>query len=101
MTEQTIEAEAAPLTKTDAERKTSLDAALARLGAAGWRIENRSDFQATIAKGHRVNHILHLILTLVTLTVWGIVWLLLVVLGGEKRELVTVDAYGNVVNSRV
>jgi hypothetical protein len=90
-----------PLTKATDERKSALDAALARYGAGGWRIENRSDFQATIAKGHRVNHVLHLILTIVTLGLWAVVWILMVIFGGEKRELVTVDPYGNIVNTKV
>jgi hypothetical protein len=89
------------LHKTQDERKALLDAALARLGAQGWRIENRSDFQATIAKGHRPNHILHLILSIVTAGLWLIVWLLIVIFGGEKRKLVTVDPYGNIAESKV
>lgn len=92
---------ATTLQQTADQRKAGLDAALARYGAGGWRIETRSDFQATIVKGHRVNHILHLILTLITLGIWAIVWILMVIFGGEKREMVTVDPYGNIVASKV
>jgi hypothetical protein len=90
-----------PLQLTADQRKAQLDATLANLGAQGWRIENRSDFQATIAKGNRTNHVLHLILTIVTLGLWAIVWILMAILGGEKRRLVTVDPYGNVANRKV
>ena len=41
--------------------------------AKGYRIESRSDYQATIVKGHRPNHILHLILSIITL---GNSWLI-------------------------
>jgi hypothetical protein len=89
------------LQKSLDERKAGLDAALARFGAQGWRIENRSEFQATIAMGHRINHVLHLILTIVTFGIWAIVWILLAIFGGEKRQLVTVDDFGNIVATRI
>jgi hypothetical protein len=92
---------ATTLQQTADQRKAGLDAALARFGAGGWRIETRSDFQATIVKGHRTNHVLHLILTIVTLGIWAIVWILMVLFGGEKREMVTVDPYGNIVSTKV
>jgi hypothetical protein len=37
-----------------------------------------------------------LILTLVTLGLWGIVWIAMAIIGGEKRSTVTVDEWGNV-----
>jgi hypothetical protein len=106
---QTPPTEAAPtptapvpeLQKSLDARKADLDAALARFGAEGWRIENRSEFQATIAKGHRINHVLHLLLTILTLGFWAIVWIFLAIFGGEKRQLVTVDDFGNVVATKV
>ena len=103
MTELAAEttAEAADVAKDDAGRRATLDLALAQYGGWGWRIENRSDFQATIAKGHRTNHILHLILTIVTLGLWAVVWILMAVLGGEKRQILTVDAYGKVHKRKV
>jgi len=83
------------------ERKADLDAALARFGAQGWRIESRSEFQATIAKGQRLNNVLHLILTIITAGLWAIVWILLAIFKGEKRQLVTVDDFGNIVATKV
>jgi len=49
-----------------------------------------------LISGRRVNHVLHAILSLVMLGLWLIVWGLLVFTGGEKRQLVQVDEYGNV-----
>jgi hypothetical protein len=50
--------------------------------------------------GHRTNHVLNLILTLVTLGIWAIVWILMVALGGEKRAVVSVDENGNTLAQR-
>ena len=87
--------------KTADERKEILSRQIGTLLAQGRRIESQSDFQAVLVQGHPVNHILHLIITLMTLGVWTIVWLALTVLGGEKREVVQVDEWGNPTVSRL
>ena len=69
---------------------SDLDNAVANYVKWGWRVESRTDQQAVIVKGHRPNHILHLILTIVTLGAWAIVWIAVVVFGGEKRKTITV-----------
>ena len=77
------------------ERKQILSRQIGSLLTQGRRVESQSDFQAVLLRGHAVNHVLHLIITLVTLGLWVIVWIALVALGGEKRELVQVDEWGN------
>ena len=77
------------------ERKQILSRQIGSLLTQGRRVESQSDFQAVLLWGHAVNHVLHLIITLVTVGLWVIVWIALVVLGGEKRELVQVDEWGN------
>ena len=86
---------------TTDQRKATLDAALQVEENQGWRVETRSDLQATIAKGEPLNNKLHLILTIFTLGIWGIVWASLAISGGVKRRTITVDEYGNVVDSIV
>jgi hypothetical protein len=81
--------------KSAEERKELLARTVSSQVAAGARVESQSDFQAVVVKGKPVNHVLHLILTLVTLLTWGIVWIALAAFGGEKRSMVTVDEYGN------
>jgi hypothetical protein len=83
------------------ERRATLDRSLQFHGAKGWRIETRSEFQATIAKGKELNHVLHLILTLVTVGLWGIVWIALAIFGGQKRRMISVDEYGNLVEQNI
>jgi hypothetical protein len=90
------------ITKTPDERKAALDRQLQVYGAQGWRIENRSDFQATIAKGKEHSHTLHLLLTIFTLGLWGLfVWLPLSIFGGMKRRMITIDEYGNSVEQKL
>jgi hypothetical protein len=90
--------EPAPSSLSADERKAALDNALSVAAAKGYRVESRSDFQATIVKGHRPNHILHLILSIITLGFWLIVWLLVGVFGGETRRTVTVHPDGRVLD---
>ncbi|MGH2802397.1 MAG: hypothetical protein ACRDL4_05025 [Thermoleophilaceae bacterium] len=80
--------------KSSEERKALLARAVSNQVREGWRVESQMDYQAVLVKGSRPNHILHLILTLVTLGVWGIVWIAVALLGGEKRSVIEIDEYG-------
>ena len=83
-------------TKSDSDRKRSLSIAVSNLIAQGRRVESQTDFSAILVRGHRPNHLVHLIATIFTFGFWGLVWLGIVLVGGEKREVVNVDEYGNV-----
>jgi Na+-transporting NADH:ubiquinone oxidoreductase subunit NqrC len=76
------------------DRKHLMDAAEAEWVRGGWRVESRSDYQAVFSKGKRPNHILHLLLTIFTLGLWGIVWIFLAITSHQKRQVVSVDEYG-------
>jgi hypothetical protein len=84
-----------PARKSADERKEALARLVTSQLANGARVESQSDYQAVLVRGHRPNNTLHLILTLVTFGLWGIVWLLVALLGGEKREVASVDEWGN------
>jgi hypothetical protein len=77
------------------QRRQLMDTAVNEWAREGWRVESRSEFQAVFAKGHRPNHILHLLLSIVTVGLWIPVWICLSVFSGEKRKVVSVDEYGN------
>lgn len=62
----------------------------------GARVESQGDFDAVVATGAEVNHTLHLIATVVSCGIWGIVWLVMTLTGGIKRKMVAVDDYGQV-----
>ena len=83
-------------TKTDSERKQALATAVTNQVAQGRRVESQADFNAVLVKGHRPNRTVHLIATIFTLGFWGVVWLAIEFFGGEHRETVGVDEYGNV-----
>jgi hypothetical protein len=67
-------------------RDEAFDAQVASYLARGWRIESRTEHSAVMVKGKPVNHILHLLLTLVTVGLWLPVWIFLTVARGEKHQ---------------
>ena len=52
-----------------------------------------------VVYGRPVNHVLHAILTIFTCFAWGFGWAILSSTGGERREVLQVDPYGNIVFS--
>ena len=82
---------------SSAERKLLLEERIRlNIGNGGARVESRGDYEAVIVRGQRCNHVLHLLLTLVTLGLWLIVWVLVAIMTGGQRALLTVDEYGQV-----
>jgi hypothetical protein len=87
--------------KSSEERKELLARTVTGQVANGARVESQSDYQAVVVRGKAVNHVLHLIITLVTLALWAPVWIVMAIVGGEKRSMVTVDEYGNAAVQKV
>lgn len=90
------EVDTSPRRLSQEQRADVLGSAIHRAALAGWRVSSQTSTQAQLAKGKRVNHLLHLILTLVTLGFWAIVWIIVAATGGEQHQFVSVDEYGNV-----
>jgi hypothetical protein len=84
--------------QSPAERAAIFDRTLARLQVQGWRVEARDEFEARIVKGQRLNHLLHLLLSILTLGVWAIVWALLAIFWGEQRYLIHVNKHGRILD---
>jgi hypothetical protein len=84
-----------PVRKSADARKEALARVVTAQVADGARVESGSDYQAVLVRGHRPNNTLHLILTLVTAGLWGIVWIAVAAIGGEKRSVASVDEWGN------
>jgi hypothetical protein len=78
------------------DRKRILAQQIQQAIARGGRVQSQSDTMAVIVHGHPVNHLLHFILGIFTFGLWWIVWIILAVSGGEKREMITVDEMGAV-----
>ena len=66
------------------------------LSTAGWIPVGDDGVTASLVRGQPVNHVLHLILTLVTCGAWAIVWIILAATGGQKHRVVWVTEYGQV-----
>lgn len=90
-----------PDRKTNEERKAALAQMVANVSAQGFRVESQSDYQAIIVKGKPVNHTLHIILSVLTVGIWLIVYAILAIAGGEKREMVQVDEWGNIARQQL
>jgi hypothetical protein len=79
------------------QRKASLAMSVSnKVASEGWRVESQSDYQAVLAKGKPTNHVLHLIITLLTFGLWLFVWPLVWVLNRRQTLILTVDEYGNI-----
>lgn len=79
------------------ERRRRLDERIqANIVNGGARVESRSDYEAVLVQGRRPNHVLHLLLSIVTLGLWLIVWLIVGITHRERRALLTVDEFGTV-----
>jgi hypothetical protein len=88
--------------KSADERKAILARTVTNEVARGWRVESQSDYQAVLMKGKRTSHGLHLFLSIITAGLWLIVWAILAfVVNKDRREIATVDEYGNSSVSRV
>jgi hypothetical protein len=92
----TVPADAEPLRKTNEQRRELMARQIQNSVAQGTRVQSQSEYQAVMAKGKAVNHVLHVLITVFTLGLWLPVWLILALTGGEKREMITVDEWGNV-----
>jgi hypothetical protein len=90
-------------TVTQEERKSRLSLAVRQEVAAGGRVESQTEYTAIVRHGKPVNHILHLILTLVTAGLWAIVWVIvsIVAASGRKAISLTVDEYGQVLGEQM
>lgn len=84
----------APESASLEKRKEVLSRQIQTAVAKGGRIESQSDTVAIVVTGKKVNHLLHFIIGIFTLGFWWIVWIILAISGGEKRQMITVDEFG-------
>jgi hypothetical protein len=82
-----------------------LDGYIADAAMYGWFVVERNEKAATAVlalPGHRINHLLHLILSLLTAGLWLIVWLLLACFPRrEKRLMVSITETGEWLERKV
>lgn len=85
----------------DVDPKRTLSTAVANeCAVGGWRVQSQSDYNAILVKGKKVSHLLHLLLFLFTAGLWIFVWPILAIKNREKRLMISVDAYGNIIRNQ-
>lgn len=80
-------------------RRALANAVASECARGGWRVESQTDVNAILAKGKRTSHGLHLFLTIITVGLWGVVWIAMAIVNRESRLILSVDEYGNIVRS--
>ena len=87
------------------DRLEQLNDAIAQRTLRGWTLVDRNDSDVTATLSlppKRVNHVLHLLLSIVTFSVWLIVWFMLSMFQRpEKRVLISIDRYGQLSERQV
>ena len=63
--------------------------------AAGWKLELQRDYLAVVTTGRTVNHILHLLLSVMTVGLWLLPWLWMATSNRPQRLTISVDEFGN------
>jgi len=85
-----------PQPLTPQQQSTALQSAVQSYSSKGWTPTFVGDTQASLRRGKRPNHILHLILTILTFGIWGIVWAVLAIGMRERTVTIIVDTSGQV-----
>ena len=86
--------------KSAEERREILDQAFAGTCLEGGRrvarpVAGQSQFDSVLVRGRTSHHRMHLFLTIITVGLWGPIWLATWLTQREKREIGSVDEYGN------
>jgi len=81
--------------RSDAERKSILEKQIISYVSRGWVLSTQTDFAAVLSSGKRLNHILHLLLSLVTFGIWLIFWIVMGLTNKIVTVTISVDKFGN------
>ncbi len=82
---------------SDDERKARLSSAVGFEVSRGWRIDSQTDHMVALTRGGDTSHVLHFFLTLFTLGLWGIIWLIRGLSNAKARKILSVDLQGQIV----
>lgn len=74
----------------------ALDIEVANHVRIGWAVESRTPSMAVLRAGQRPNHVLHLILTLISCGVWGLAWIFIALTSRERRLSLVQNADGTI-----
>ncbi len=79
---------------SDEKRREILEEKIMMYQAGGKRLESQIGFQAVLVTEKKVNHLLHLVLSIFTGGLWALVWLYVALSNKDIREILQVDEYG-------
>ena len=82
--------------RTDSERKAILERRIVFEVARGARLTYKGELEAVFEIGKRPNHILHLLLSIVTFGFWLLVWLIMSMGTGVQSFKIFIDKFGNI-----
>jgi hypothetical protein len=83
-----------PLSRAD--RTQTLEAEVDYFVQRGWRLRSKNPAEAELVKGQPVSHGLHIFFSIATVGLWLLVYIPLLVFGGEKHKFISVDERGRV-----
>lgn len=66
-----------------------MDREVARAIGDRWRVESRTDALLILVRGRRPNHLLQLVLSILTLGLWLIGWYIVSAFAGEGQRVIT------------
>jgi hypothetical protein len=81
---------------TRADRAHTLEAEAGYFVAKGWRVRTITTTHAELVKGEPISHGLHIFFSIATVGLWLLVYVPLLVFGGEKHKHISVDEHGRV-----
>lgn len=79
-----------------ADRHAALNAVVMQRVMEGFRVETQTEWQVVVAKPANVNHVVHVILSLLTCGLWLPIWLIVAMTAKSPRIILSVDPYGQV-----
>jgi hypothetical protein len=81
---------------TSEQKKQLLEGFIVKEVSKGWRLISQTENSVTLEYGKKPNHILHLLLSIVTLGFWLIVWLIMGLSMTVKRRTYAINDYGHI-----
>lgn len=87
------------MTLSNEERRQKLAFVLAVEANHGWKVESQTEYTAVLyyGKGGKINHILHLLLSLITFGIWLIVWIIIGLTSQRKTKVISITETGEVI----
>jgi hypothetical protein len=79
---------------TRAERTHTLEAEASYFVAKGWRVRTITPTEAELVKGEPISHGIHIFFSIATVGLWLLVYVPLLIFGGEKHKRISVDERG-------